>query len=316
MAMKPLTNAVVVIAALGAIIGSMSMFTVKEVEHAIVLQFGKPVEVISTAGLHFRVPLIQEVRYFDKRILSVDPPIEQISLSADKNDPLMAKAAEVPSETKAELEKLSTESGGVPIKVEVFARYKVVDPLLFMKRMVSEEGANQRIQNVMNGATRDVLGAINLRTLLSPKRADVMQDIKMRVNAEMKDRGVEIVDIRIVRADLTDRLRSSTVSRMIAENKERATKTRAMGQELALQIRAGAEKEKTVLLATARKESQILRGNGDAMAIKAYNEAYNKDKDFYGYIRTLEAYRNTLATPDTRLILSPDGAFLKYLERP
>lgn len=316
MTMKPLQMTGVIVLGLAVILGSMSLFTVQEIEHAVVLQFGKPVDVISHAGLYFRVPLIQEVRYFDKRALSVDPQMEQMTLSSDKNDPLLIKSGEVAPETKAELEKLTTESSGVPINVEVFARYKIVDPLLFMQRMVSEEGANQRIRNVMDGATRDVLGGTTLRTLLSAKRTEVMLDIKKRVNDEMRDRGVEIVDIRIVRADLTDRLRSSTVSRMITERKERATKTRAMGQELALQIRAEAEKEKTVLLAQAQKDSQILRGDGDALAIKTYNEAYNKDKDFYAYTRTLEAYRNTLATPETRLILSPDGAFLKYLNKP
>ena len=314
--MKPINAAGLIVLGLAIGIFSMSMFTVQEIEHAVVLQFGKPVRVISTAGLYCRTPLIQDVRYFDRRILSVDPEAKAMTLSSDKTDPLLVKSDEVSPETKAELQKLTTETGGVPIKVEVFARYKIVDPLLFMKRMVSEDGANQRIRNVMEGATRDVLGSTTLRTLLSAKRTDVMLNIKNRVNGEMKDRGVEIVDIRIVRADLTDRLRSSTVSRMIAERKQQATKTRALGQELALQIRAEADKERTVLLAQAQKDSQILRGEGDALAIKTYNDAYNKDKDFYAYTRTLEAYRNTLATPDTRLILSPEGAFLKYLERP
>lgn len=316
MTMKPLAIAGAVVLGLGAILGSMSIFTVQEIEHAVVLQFGKPVKVISSAGLYFRTPVIQDVRYFDKRILSVDPEAKAMTLSSDKTDPLLVKSDEVSPETKAELQKLTTETGGVPIKVEVFARYKIVDPLSFMKRMVSEEGANQRIRNVMEGATRDVLGKTTLRTLLSTKRIDVMQDIKTRVNGEMKDRGVEIVDIRIVRADLTDKLRTSTVNRMITERKQQATKTRALGQELALQIRAEADREKTVLLAEAQKGSQILRGEGDGLAIKTYNDAYNKDKDFYSYTRTLEAYRNTLATPETRLILSPEGEFLKYIEKP
>lgn len=295
---------------------ALSLFTVNETQHAVVLQFGKPVKVISQAGLHARIPFIQEVRTFDKRILSVDPQMERMTLSSDKSEPIDVKSEEMTEETKAALEKLRTEISGEPINVEVFARYKIVDPLLFMQRMVTEEGANQRIRNVMDGATRDVLGGTTLRALLSAKRTDVMLDIKNRVNAAMKDRGVEIVDIRIVRADLTDRLRTSTVSRMITERKERATETRAVGDELAKQIRAEADRQRTVLLADAQKQAQIVRGQGDAEAIKVYNQAYSRDKDFYTYMRTLEAYRNTLATPETRLILSPDGQFLKYLEKP
>lgn len=316
MTMKPILSAGSVVLAVAAILGSMSAFTVQETQRAVVLQFGKPVHVIPDAGLYFKVPLIQEVRYLDKRTLSVDPGIDTMNLSVDKNDTAQAQPSDMTPEMKAELDKLATNSGGMQIKVEVFARYQISDPLLFIQRMGSEDVANQRILSVMNGATRDVLGATTLHALLSPKRNDVMRDIKDRVNTQMKDRGIEIVDIRIVRADLTDSLRNSTVSRMITENKERATKTRAVGQQAALQIQAEADKEKTVLLADAQKQSEIERGEGDAMAIKTYNEAYNKDKDFYAFTRTLEAYRKTLATEDTRMILSPEGAFLRYIEKP
>lgn len=299
------------------IVFAMSMFTVREIEHAIVLQFGKPVRTISEAGLHFRVPMVQNVQYFDKRILSVDPPTEVMTLSSDKTSPLRMKGAEaMTEETKEALEKLSTEVSGEPINVDVFARYRIVDPLLFLQRLVNEENANQRIRNVMDGATRDVLGKTTLRDLLSAKRNSIMQDIKGRVNAAMGDRGVEIVDIRIVRADLTDRLRTSTVNRMITERKERATETRAMGQEMALQIRAKAERERTIILAQADRDSQMLRGQGDATAIAIYNDAFNKDKDFYAFTRSMEAYRATMANPQTRLILAPDSAFFQHFVKP
>lgn len=309
MTMKMVTASVLIVGALALIGGSMSMFTVREIEHAIVLQFGKPMRVISEAGLQFRVPLIQEVRYFDKRILSVDPPTERMTLSSDKT-----RAQQIQSDDPAKAQ--TSESSGEPINVDVFARYKIVDPLLFLQRMVTEDSANQRIRNVLSGATRDVLGKTTLRDLLSVKRNAVMAEIKNRVNADMRDRGVEIVDIRIVRADLTDTLRTSTVSRMIAERKEDATETRAKGQEQALQIRAKAERERTVLLAQAEQKAQTLRGQGDEEAIRIYNDAFNKDKDFYAFTRTMEAYRTTLANPETRLILSPDSEFLRYLVRP
>ncbi|MBI2235217.1 MAG: protease modulator HflC [Micavibrio aeruginosavorus] len=312
MPMKTVTASILIVCAAALVVGSMSMFTVREIEHAIVLQFGKPVEVISEAGLYFRAPLIQEVRYFDKRTLSVDPPTERMTLSSDKT---RGQAGPVPTEAEA-LDQLSTEASGEPINVDVFARYKIVDPLLFLQRMVTEDGANQRIRNVLSGATRDVLGKTTLRDLLSAKRNTVMAEIKTRVNDAMKDRGVEIVDIRIVRADLTDRLRTSTVSRMISERKEDATETRAKGQEQALQIRAKAERERTVLLAEAERQSQSLRGQGDEEAIRIYNDAFNKDKDFYAFLRSMEAYRGTLASPETRLILSPDSAFFQYFVKP
>lgn len=314
--MKLISASAMIGGAILLVIASLSLFTVREIEHAIVLQFGKPVKVISQAGLYARIPMVQNVQYFDKRILSVDPPTERMTLSSDKASPLQVKSTDMTDETREALEKLTTEASGEPINVDVFARYKIVDPVLFLQRMVSQESANQRIRNVMEGATRDVLGQTTLRELLSPRRNAIMAEIKTRVNDAMGDRGVEIVDIRIVRADLTDRLRSSTVSRMITERKERATETRAMGQELALQIRAGAERERTIILAEAERDSQMLRGQGDAEAIRTYNEAFNKDKDFYSFTRSMEAYRGALATPETRLILSPDSAFFKNFVKP
>jgi membrane protease subunit HflC len=326
--MKPVFALGLGVAALALIVGSMSAFTVSEMERVVVLQFGRPVNQINQAGLNFRIPLIQEVRYFDKRILGVDLAIDQVTLSADKNDPIIKNVDlapaldEVPDENgsgktgAAVNAPKADDSGGMPIKVEVFARYKIMDPLQFMQRFQNEDMATQRISYVMNGAVRDVLGTITLRTMLSIKRDEVMQNIKAKVNMAMAGRGIEIVDIRIVRADLTDRLLASTVSRMKTENAERAQKTRSEGDRRAKEIRAQADREKTVLLAEAQKDSQILRGEGDAEAIKTYNEAYNKDKDFYAFTRTLEAYRNSLATPDTRLILSPDGQFLRYIDKP
>lgn len=315
MAMKIANASFLIIGALVLIIGSMSMFTVREIEHAIVLQFGKPIRTISEAGLQFRIPLLQEVRYFDKRVLSVDPPTERMTLSSDKARMQQLRNDAATLENKDAV-LASIETSGEPINVDVFARYKIVNPLLFLQRMVTEEGANQRIRNVLSGTARDVLGKTTLRDLLSTKRNAVMAEIKTRVNDAMQDRGVEIVDIRIVRADLTDTLRTSTVSRMISERKEDATETRAKGQEQALEIRAKAERERTVLLATAEQQAQMLRGQGDQDAIKTYNEAFNKDKDFYAFLRSMEAYRGTLATPETRLIMSPDSEFFRYFVKP
>ena len=280
-----------------------SLFTVDERQTAIVLQFGQPKQQYTEAGLKMKLPWpFQNVRYFDKRVLEVDADPRRVNISSDRNKSNVEGQDDV-------LEEVS----GEPIIVDTFARYKITDPLLFLQRLQTESRARQQIENVMDSATRDTLGSSTLREILSPARADLMVKIRDRVNAEMKPRGVEIVDIRIVRADLTQRLEASTVNRMITERKELATKTRANGQEKALQIKSTAEKERTVLLAEAEKKAQILKGEGDKAATEIYNKAYNRDSEFYAFTRSMEAYKNSLANEQTKMVVSPDAAFLRYL---
>ena len=229
-----------------------------------------------------------------------------MNISSDSNSPLL-KGDDV---DVALIEEVS----GEPIIVDTFARYKITDPLLFLKRLQTEARARQQIENVMDSATRDVLGGSTLREILSPARGDLMVRIRDRVNMEMEPRGVEIVDIRIVRADLTERLQTSTVNRMITERNEVATKTRSNGKEKALEITSTADKERTVLLANAQKTAQILKGEGDKAATEIYNKAYNRDAGFYAFTRSMEAYKKSMGTKgETKMILSPDAAFLRYL---
>ncbi|MCB9990555.1 MAG: protease modulator HflC [Rhodospirillales bacterium] len=305
---------ILIIVALGLIGLSQSVFTVDEREQAIVLQLGQPVGEINGPGLHFKIPVVQEVRRFDSRILSVDPPPEQMVISSSVDSPLVTgQDGVVVDEPKAGSRDTVS---GEPIIVDTFTRYRITDPLMFMKTLRTVYAANQRIENIMNDVTRSILGRTTLRQLLSEDRAKIMTEIRDRVNQKTKEDklGIEIIDTRIVRADLTPELRQSTVRRMISELKERATETRAKGEERALEIRSTAEKERTVIMAEAQRDSQILRGDGDEIAIKTYAEAFNKDKEFYNFVRSMEAYRNTLANPDTRLILSPDSAFFKYFQ--
>lgn len=305
------------VVAVGLIVISQSVFIVDQREQAIVLQLGNPVgnpeepaSIIKGPGLHFKIPVIQSVRYFDSRILSVDPRPEQVVISSDE----ITRAAT--GEDEEEEESFIGNESGEPIIVDSFARYKIVDPLQFLKTLRDIRGANARIQSILNDATRTVLGKTTLRTLLSDARTGVMDEIKNRVNRKIKqdELGIEIVDVRIVRADLTAELRTSTVRRMISELKERATETRAKGEERALEIRSTAEKERTVIIAEAERDAQIMRGVGDNEAIKIYADAFNKDKEFYGFIRSMEAYRNTLADSETQLILSPDSDFFRYFQ--
>lgn len=329
--------------ALGALLIaiSQSLFIVDQTQQAIVLQLGQPVGELRKPGLHLKVPLVQEVRYFDRRILSVDPLPEEMVISSSlipraKAQAVAAKKEEVEVVAEGEsavegeeeaIEPETTEEGaiivppmgnvsGEPIIVDSFARYRINDPLQFMKTLRSVDNANKRIESIMDEATRTVLGSTTLQELLSEDRTRVMADIYNRLTQKIQEgqMGIEIVDIRIIRADLGESLRDSTVRRMISEMVERATETRARGEQLALEIRSGAEKERTVILAEAERDAQILRGEGDNSAIQTYSEAFNKDKAFYSFMRSMEAYKNTLADPDTRLILSPDSDFFRYFD--
>jgi membrane protease subunit HflC len=314
------------------IVASQSVFTVDQREQALVLQLGNPIGEPRKPGLHFKIPLIQEVKRFDARILPVDPSPEQVVIASSsigrekvREEQQQQETTETAAETQPngenepvpEIARPSIENvSGEPIIVDSFARYKIVDPLQFLKTLGTISIANSRLENILNDATRAVLGKTSLRELLSEERTYVMNDIRRRVNRKIQqdELGIEIVDVRIVRADLTNELRTSTVRRMISELQERATETRAKGEELAKEIRAMAEKERTVLLANAERDAQILRGEGDEQAIKIYADAFNKDKEFYGFIRSMEAYKKTLADPDTRLILSPTSDFFSYFE--
>jgi membrane protease subunit HflC len=289
---------------------SQVFYIVDQREQAILLQLGQPVGDVKGPGLHAKIPVIQGVRYFNRQVLSIDPAPEQVVISSVDIGP--------PSPDNDSEESPSTISNvtGEPIILDTFARYKIVDPLQFMKTLRTIGAANSRLENILNDATRAELGKTSLQQLLSPARAGVMRDIQNRVNAnvESDNLGIEIVDVRIVRADLTSELRTSTVRRMISELRERATETRAKGEERALEIRSTAEKERTVIIAEAERDAQMLRGQGDEQAIKIYADSFNKDKEFYAFIRSMEAYSNTLADPQTQLILSPDSEFFRYFD--
>ena len=290
---------------------SQAIFIVDETEQAIVLQLGQPKGEPRGPGLHFKLPLVQNVRYFDRRVLPIDPESEQVVISSSS----VSSRGMSPEELEANNTSIQNVTGE-PIIVDTFARYKIVDPLQFLKTLGTIYNANSRIENILNDTTRAVLGKTTLQELLSAERTAVMNEIRGKVNRKIHEDklGVEIVDVRIVRADLTSDLRTSTVRRMISELKERATETRAKGEERALEIRSTAEKERTVLLAESQRDAQKLRGQGDNDAIKIYADAFNKDKDFYSFIRSMEAYRNTLSDPGTRLILSPDSDFFKFFK--
>ena len=270
---------------------SQTFFIVDQTQQAIVLQLGEPVgDDMRKPGLHFKIPMMQEVRFFDRRILSVYPAPEQMVISSslitrpkEKTEAELADEAALSDEAKANIVIVPPidNVSGEPIIVDYYASYKISDPLQFMKTLRSVDNANKRIESIIDEATRTVLGKTTLKELLSKDRTRVMAEINSRLNKQIKEdkMGSEVVDVRIVRADLGESLRDFTVRRMISEMTERATETRSKGEELALEICAGAEKERTVILAEAERDAQEIRGEGDNTANQTYAAPFNNDKE-------------------------------------
>ena len=298
---------------------SQALFIVDEREKVIVLQLGQPIGEVKEAGLHTKIPFVQDVRRFDSRILTIDPEPTQMVISSSKNNPLLTGAGAAAINEAAIGDGEDSGIGEVsaePIIVDVFARYRINDPLKFLKTLQTIDAANKRIENIMNESTRSVLGNTTLRDLLSEKRDNVMVQIRERVNEKIQDSGfgVNIIDARIVRADLTPALRQSTVRRMISELEERAKETRAKGREQALEIRATADKEKRIILAEAQRDAQKMRGTGDEQAIRTYTKAYNPDPEFFAFWRSMQAYQQSIGKQDSNLVLSPDSKFFRYFD--
>jgi len=269
----------------GLFLLGQSAFIVPETQQVLVLQFGEPMEKHVTPGLKFKVPFIQDVVVFDKRVLDVDPPPEEVILADQKR-----------------------------LVVDTFARYKINDMLEFYKSLATEQQANTRLNNIINSTLRSILGNAALTDVLSEKRGALMTALKQQVNASVTRFGIEIVDIRIGRADLPEQTSQAIYARMRAERQREAAEFRAQGQEQAQEIRSKADKERTVLLAEAEKLSQISRGEGDAAATRIYATAFNRDPEFYAFYRTMAAYRDSLPGDSTTLILSPDSDFLRYFK--
>ena len=275
-----------IILGIAMIVVSQSVFTVTERQQSMVIQFGDPVAQYTEPGLKFKIPMIQQVMTFEKRALDVDAAPEQVILSDKKR-----------------------------IVVDTFARYRIHNMLKFYQSLQTVEQANNRLGNIINSTMRSALGNASLTDILSDKRGNLMVTIRNQVNETVKDNyGVEVVDVRISRADLPDETSQAIYARMRTEREREAAEFRAQGQEFAQEIKSKADKERTVLLAEAEKEAQILRGQGDELAIKIYADAFNKDPEFYAFYRTMEAYRNSLSGDNTTFILSPDSDFLKFFE--
>jgi modulator of FtsH protease HflC len=280
--MKPSKFLIPIIILIGVIV-FQSAFIVKEINQAIVLQFGNPKKIITEAGLKFKLPFIQNVVFIDKRILNLDNAPEEV-IAADQKR----------------------------LIVDAFARFQIVDPLKFYISVGNERVARSRLSTIINSRIRGVLGTQELSTLLSKERAKQMAIIQNDVNEEAKSFGIQIVDVRIKRADLPQANSEAIYKRMQTERQREAKEFRAEGAEIAAKITSTADKDVTVLLANANKQSQIFKGEGDGQRNKIFADAYGKDPEFFGFYRAMQAYETALIGGDTSLILSPDSDFFKF----
>ena len=266
-----------------AVTAFFSIFIVKEINQAIVLQFGDPKRIISKPGINFKIPFIQNVVFLDKRILNLDAPPEEVIASDQKR-----------------------------LIVDAFARFQIVDPLKFYISVGNERVARSRLSTIINSRIRNVLGTQRLQTLLSEDRTKQMSLIQDGVNNEAEKFGINIVDVRIKRADLPPANSEAIYRRMQTEREREAKEFRAKGAEMAITITSTADKEVTVILAEAEKESQIMKGQGDGQRNKIFAEAFGQDPEFFAFYRAMQAYEKALIGGETSLILSPDSEFFKF----
>jgi len=287
----------VIIAAI-AFVAYLSVFVVSQTEQALVLRFGDPVRVINAPatpqstpadvsdgkpGLYTKLPLIDNVVYFEKRILDLDSPPLEIIASDQKR-----------------------------LVVDAFARYKIVNPLLFFQSVGTVEGADSRLSSFLNSAVRRVLGEASFIQLVRDERADLMARITQQVDREARGVGVQLVDVKIRRADLPAENSQAIYQRMQTERQRQATEIRAQGEEASRRIRATADRTVTVIVAEANGESERLRGDGDAEVNRVFAEAYGKDPEFFAFYRSMLAYQQGLQASDTRLVITPDSEFFRF----
>ena len=275
-----------VIVAAVVIVFLSSAYIVYQPEQAIVLQFGEPMRVVKEAGLKFKVPFVQNVVFYDSRLLNLDPPAQEVVLNDKKR-----------------------------LDVDSFTRYKIIDPLKFYKTVRTENQARGKLAEIVNSSLRKVLGKVTLTELLSEKRTKIMSDISATVKKDAEAIGVSVADVRIRRADLPIEVMQAINDRMKTERQRDAKEFRAKGQQQAQNIRATADKEATIIVAEAEKNAQITRGEGDKQAVELWNKTVGQDVAFYDFYRSLDAYRKSLSDDETSLVLSPDSEFFKFFNR-
>lgn len=271
-----------IIAAIVLFVGVSAFFTVHQAQQALVLQFGEPRRVIQEAGLHLKRPLVENVIVFDKRLLDFDADAQEVIMLDQRR-----------------------------LVVDAFARYRIVDPLLFYQTVGTEAAMRARLSAIVNASLRNVLGSVPFSAVLSNRRSELMRQISDLVVAEAKAFGVNVQDVRIMRADLHPDNSPAIYARMQTEREREARQERAQGAETAQRIRAEAERDRTVIIAEAQRQAQVLRGQGDADATAIFAEAFNRDPQFYSFYRSLQAYRQAIAE-GTTLVMTPEAEFFRF----
>lgn len=266
------------------VLASSALFKVDQYNSAVVFQFGEAVRTIESPGLHIKIPFIQNVEFFDNRILHVEADTKEL-----------------------------TASDGKRVIVDAFAKFRIVDPVMFYKTVHNYQGLKIRLNKNLESSMRKVIGRVPLTSLLTSERSDIMFSILNQVNQEARNFGIDVIDVRILRADLPKENSAAIYRRMQTAREKEATQIRAEGQEEAARIRSRADKESKILLAEAYKQAQIIKGEGDAEASGIYNSAYSVDPEFYRFYRSLEVYKNSLKKEDTSFVLSPEVELFKYL---
>ncbi len=274
-----------VLAAAAAVAAYESFFIVDEREQAIVLQFGEPRRVVQEPGLQWKIPFIQNITVFDKRILLFDSPVEEI-ISADQKR----------------------------LIVDAFARYRIVDPLLYYQTIRYEVGLQTRLGSIINNSLREVLGGVPLQSVISVQRASLMTAVADDVRSEAELFGLQVEDVRIRRADLPNENSEAIYRRMQTERQQQAAQIRAEGEEQGLRIRAAADRDKTVILAEADRDADVLRGQGDAEKNRIFADAFGRDPDFFAFYRSMQAYEKALTADDTTMVLSPNSQFFQFFD--
>lgn len=272
------------VAILAVFLALNSCYVVDQRQQALVFQFGEVVKVVKKAGLHIKLPIIQKVVYYDNRILNVTAEDKEVTAKDQKK-----------------------------IIVNAFAKYKIQDPIKFYQSVRDEIGLRSRLNQILESSLRSIIGKSVLTDLLTEKRTTIMKEIQQLVNEQAVNFGIEIIDVRILRADLPKENSEAIFKRMQTDREKAAKEFRAEGAEEAERIKSRADKDRKIILAEAQKNAEIIRGEGDGISGKIFADAFNQDPEFYNFYRSLQAYKEALGKNDTTIILSPDSEFLRYM---
>ena len=280
---RAVLTVILLLVGIAAVAAYLTLFTVYQTQQALVLEFGKPKRLVTTPGLNYKIPFIQSVSFFDKRLLDLDSAPQEVIASDQKR-----------------------------LVVDAFARWRIVDPLLFYQAVGDERVARSRLGFFLEASLRRVLGAASFEAVVRDERHELMQTITDQVNAQAKTLGITVADVRIKRADLPEANSLAIYRRMQTERQREAAEIRAEGEEASRRIRGTADRQVTVLKANATGESERVRGDGDAEKNSIFAGAFGKDPDFFAFYRSMQAYQGALKSGDTRMLLSPNSQFFQY----